>query len=106
MRAATAPEATGVENAHRAIRRVMIVTGSLQLYSVRKGIAELIRAFPEVDWLIVEKLETKSLRVILRNQWRNLRKHGWRWIPYQTLDVAARLSGQWPGERFERKAAP
>src|SRR4051812_30476797 len=73
------------------IRRVVIFTGGL-LYSVRKGIAELVNAFPETEWLIVEHTPRRSIRSLLRNQWRNIRKNGWRWIPYQTEDIAMRVA--------------
>jgi len=73
------------------IRKVVIFTGNLQLYSVRKGIVELIQAFPQSEWLILEHAPHKSFRALLRSQIRNLNKNGWRWIPYQANDMAARL---------------
>lgn len=96
------------------IRKVVIFTGGLQLYSVRRGIAELTQAFPQCEWLILEHAPRKSVRVLLRNQWRNLKKNGWRWIPYQARDIAGRLfrtrrvgssaSGHLPGEQYVASA--
>lgn len=74
------------------IRRVVIITGGFNLYSVRKGIVELVRNFPQIEWMVLESAPQKSIRLLLRNQWRNIRKHGWRWIPYQAWEVVARLS--------------
>jgi peptidoglycan/xylan/chitin deacetylase (PgdA/CDA1 family)/folate-dependent phosphoribosylglycinamide formyltransferase PurN len=96
------------------LRKVVIITAGLNLFSVRKGIAELARNFPQVDWLVLEHTPRKSAGVLLRNQWRNIRKNGWRWIPYQAHDVAARVMGKWrhapsrpesaPGAQYSRAA--
>jgi len=74
----------------RPILRVVIFTDGLR-YSVCKGIAELIRIFPQIEWLILEQSSRKSIRILLRNQWRNVRKNGWRWLPYQARDIVARV---------------
>ena len=76
------------------IRRIVIFTGGLT-YSVRKGIVELVGVFPDIDWLILEHAPRRPIRILLRNQWRNLRKNGWRWIPYQAVDIAARIAKKW-----------
>jgi peptidoglycan/xylan/chitin deacetylase (PgdA/CDA1 family)/folate-dependent phosphoribosylglycinamide formyltransferase PurN len=96
------------------IRRVLIVTGALSLYSVRKGIAELVGNFPPVEWMILESAPQKSAGVLLRNQWRNIRKNGWRWIPYQAWDLVERVfrpgrrmrspSGSLPGAQYSASA--
>ena len=77
------------------IRRVVIITGGLNLYSVRKGIAELARNFPRIEWMILENAPRKTIRILLRNQWRNIKKNGWRWIPYQAWDAVAGLLRKW-----------
>src|SRR5258706_9685413 len=73
------------------IRKVVIITGGLNLHSVRKGIVELARNFPQIEWMLLENAPQKSVRVLLRNQWRNIRKNGWRWVPYQAWEVIASL---------------
>jgi peptidoglycan/xylan/chitin deacetylase (PgdA/CDA1 family)/folate-dependent phosphoribosylglycinamide formyltransferase PurN len=73
------------------IRKVVIFTGDLQLYSVRKGIVELVREFSQTEWLILEHAPRKSIRTLIRSQWRNVRKNGWRWFPYQSWEIAQRL---------------
>lgn len=95
----TAPETS------RQIRRVVIFTGGL-LYSVRKGIVDLVTAFPEMEWLILEHAPRKSVRTLLRNQWRHIRKNGWRWFPYQAWDIAARLSQKWRRDPLRSDATP
>jgi len=77
------------------IRKVLIITGGLNLYPVRKGIVELVRNFPQMEWMILENAPQKSVRVLLRNQWRNIKKNGWRWVPYEAWDVMARFSLKW-----------
>src|SRR5216684_5201575 len=77
------------------ISKVVIITGGFSLYSVRKGIVELVLNFPQMEWMILENAPQKSVRVLLRNQWRNIKKNGWRWVPYQAWDVMVRLSLKW-----------
>jgi len=96
------------------IRKVVIVTGALGLYSVRKGIVELVGNFPQVEWIILENAPKKSAGVLLRNQWRNLKKNGWRWVPHQAWDLMERLSlrgrrmaaasGSLPGVQYSASA--
>ncbi len=81
------------------MHKVVIFTSSLT-YSVRKGIAELVRQIPGVDWLVVQHIPHKSIVTLLRNQWRNLNRHGWRWIPYQANEVFSLLSSK----RFANRA--
>ena len=73
------------------IRKVVIITGGLNLHSVRKGIVELARNFPQMEWMLLVNAPQKSVRVLLRNQWRNIKKNGWRWVPYQAWEVIASL---------------
>lgn len=70
--------------------KIAVFTGSLS-YSVRKGIAEIDKALPGLDWLIVEHAPRKRPAQLLKNQWRNFKRNGWRWIPYQAGDVLRRL---------------
>ena len=61
-------------------------------YSVVKGILEIERGLAGASWLILVHRPRKSLRLLVRNQWRNLRRNGWRWIVYQTQEIWTRLS--------------
>ena len=88
------------------IQKVLIITGGFNLYSVRKGIVELVRNFPRIEWMILEHAPQKPLSVLLRNQWRNIRKNGWRWIPYQAADVAAMLFRKWRRTPLAAASAP
>ena len=71
--------------------RIAVFTGSLT-HSVRKGIVVIDRAIPGLSWLVLLHAPRRNLRQLLRNQWRNLRRNGWRWVPYQLADLIARLA--------------
>lgn len=79
--------------------KIVVFTGNLS-YSVRKGIDEIDRAIPGIEWLVLVHQPVKSPARLLRNQWNNLKRNGWRWIPYQLGDIAARLRSRFqdPGQ--------
>src|SRR5438876_9624087 len=70
--------------------KVVVVTGNLT-YSVRKVIVEIDRAIRDLSWLIVLESPKRTVTKLARNQWRNLRRNGWRWIPYQVDGVVQRI---------------
>jgi peptidoglycan/xylan/chitin deacetylase (PgdA/CDA1 family) len=70
--------------------RFVVYTADLGHF-VRRGVVDIDRAIPEVSWLIVLHTPRKSLDTLLRNQWRNFKRNGWRWIPYQTIEILNRL---------------
>ena len=74
--------------------RIAVFTGDLS-YSVRKGLVTIDDALPGLSWLEVIHSPHKSPRQLLKNQWLNLHRNGWRWIPYQAGDILHRL---WPGK--------
>ncbi len=96
MAALNDPSAEAPAQAHAqaqiAPARLVVYTSD-PTYSVRKGIAEINAAMPGLQWLILCHVPAKPLRQLLRNQWRNLRANGWRWIPYQIGDIWQRLFG-------------
>lgn len=71
-------------------RAIVVFTGDLA-FAVRKGVVEIDRAIDGLSWLIVVHAPNKTPRQLLRNQWRNLRRNGWRWIPYQLADIWRRF---------------
>jgi len=83
-------------------------------YGVRRGLAAIREAVPDCRWLVVCATPRRSLSGIIASQRRNLRRHGWRWIPYQAGEAMrmlhARLRGprrlpdQQPGASFELDA--
>jgi methionyl-tRNA formyltransferase/peptidoglycan/xylan/chitin deacetylase (PgdA/CDA1 family) len=79
--------------------RIVVLTGTLS-YSVRKGIADLCAHIPGAEVLVVVHRPKKRPLQLLRSQWRNLRRNGWRWIPYQLGDLVDRIHA-----RFKRNGA-
>lgn len=71
--------------------RIVVFTGSMA-YSVRKGIVAIDQAIPGLSWLVLLHAPRRNARLLLRNQWRNLRRNGWRWVPYQIADLAVHPS--------------
>ncbi len=63
-------------------------------FAVCKGIVELDRHIADVKWLIVRHSPPRTIPKLIRNQLRNLRRNGWRWLVYQGSEVLARL---WSG---------
>jgi peptidoglycan/xylan/chitin deacetylase (PgdA/CDA1 family)/folate-dependent phosphoribosylglycinamide formyltransferase PurN len=70
--------------------RIAVFTSRLD-YSVQRGIAAVLAALPDAQALVLVHAPRRRVDTLLRNQFRNLRRHGWRWIPHQTGDALARL---------------
>jgi peptidoglycan/xylan/chitin deacetylase (PgdA/CDA1 family)/folate-dependent phosphoribosylglycinamide formyltransferase PurN len=70
--------------------RIAVFSGDLS-FAVRKGIIEIDRRVPGVEWLLAVHTPPRTLKRLIRNQWANLRMHGWRWIFYQAKEICARL---------------
>lgn len=91
--------------------RLVVFTGNLA-YSVRKGIVCIDEAIPDLDWLVVVHQPARTPGILLRNQWRNLKRNGWRWVPYQIGDIwrrgvrrpATDVETHGPGSEFTERA--
>lgn len=70
--------------------KIVVFTGN-DGHAIRQGIAAIERALPGLRWLLVIHARRKSAPELLHNQWANLKKNGWRWIPYQAADLWRRL---------------
>ena len=79
-------------------QRIVVFTGN-PAYSVRKGIVEIDAALGGLEWLVLVHRPPRTPARLWRNQWLNLRRNGWRWIPHQLNDL-------WQGLRAPRGAAP
>ena len=69
--------------------RVVVYTANIS-HSVAKGLAELVRAFPDNEWLVAEHAPQRRIGQLMRSQWRNLKKHGPRWVAAVGHEVGAR----------------
>ena len=68
------------------MKKIVVFTGNLS-FSVRKGIVEIIDHYPDTQLLIAHQAPKKKIKQLAKNQWRNVKKNGWRWIPYQSLEI-------------------
>lgn len=92
--------------------RLAVFTSDLS-YGVRRQIVELSQRLPGARWLILVHAPRRSLGQLVASQRMNVRKHGWRWIPYQMGEAlrllkdrlasapAAAPRGPRPGQEFE-----
>ena len=78
-------------------RRLVVYNGDPS-HSVAKAIFQIDDAQPGLQWLMLHHAPQKSLSQLLRSQQLNLKRNGWRWIPYQALEIA-RLVWQRTQER-------
>jgi len=91
--------------------RIVVFTSNLS-HSVCKGIVEIDRAIEGLSWLVLCHSPRKTARQLLRSQWLNTKRNGWRWIPYQFADLWQRVfqprlsppGGAAPGADFEADA--
>jgi peptidoglycan/xylan/chitin deacetylase (PgdA/CDA1 family) len=61
-------------------------------WSVWAGISAIAHAAPETEWLIVVHAPPRGLVALVRGQWRNLRRHGLCWLPYQANELIRRFA--------------
>jgi hypothetical protein len=85
--------------------KIVVYTGNLT-YSVRKGIVDIDQAMPGLSWLILIHAPRKTPAQLLKNQRRNLRLNGWRWIPYQAADIWQRLAQAKPVNPASSQSCP
>ena len=87
------------------MKRLVVFTGNLS-FSVRKGIVELLAALADAEVLIVHETPRKPISKVIRSQRMNLKKNGWRWIPYQTEDIIIRILQRFSVEPKTAAGAP
>lgn len=76
-----------------AIGRTVVFTSDLN-HSVKKAVFELATRFPDREWLVLLHSPSRPVSRIVRNQFRNLRRHGWRWIPHLARLIGASLQNR------------
>lgn len=95
------------------LKDIVIFTASLD-FNVRWNAVALSERFPNTRFTILFHRPRKQVRRLVRNQFTNLRRHGWRWIPYQagelirlvgrTRQRVSRGSQERPGKMFDMEA--
>jgi peptidoglycan/xylan/chitin deacetylase (PgdA/CDA1 family) len=83
-------------------KRIVVFTSGLS-YAVRKGIVAIDSSRPDLRWLVVVQRPERTPERLLRNQWFNLKRNGWRWIPYQLGEIYHRAT---TGPRLTPAGAP
>ncbi len=72
---------------------IIIFTANLD-FNVRWGVGTLAERFPTYRFTIVQQVPSKPASRLVRNQFRNLKRHGWRWVPYQCAEIVGLLAGR------------
>lgn len=90
--------------------RLVVFTGDLN-YTVRRNIVDLDLMLTDAEWLVVVHTPPRTVQRLLKNQRMNLRKNGWRWIPYQLAELLRRRTSvsppcpeKFPGGEYEMQA--
>ena len=76
--------------------RLVVFTADLG-YTVRAGIAAIDAALPGASWLVLVHAPRRTVPRLVRNQWRQLRRNGLRYVPAFAAEVAQRLAPPRPG---------
>ena len=71
--------------------RIVVFTGDLN-YSVRSCVRDILAAFDNVTVLVLLHTPQRRPARLIRNQLRNLKKHGPLWVPYQGREILTRLT--------------
>lgn len=77
--------------------RIVAYTAALHGHDFDQTIVALLEKYPTLEILALEHRPHKPLKLLIRNQFRNIRRHGWRWIPYQLSEIVERLSARGKG---------
>ena len=87
------------------MNRIVVFTSDPN-FTVRKGIVRLLEEMPTLEVLVLVHRPPRRLKRLLRNQWRNLKRNGWRWIPYQAAEIADLLRTRWRRTAWSTDARP
>ena len=68
------------------MKDIVIFTASLD-FNVRWNIVALAERFPETKFTVLLHRPVKRIRRLVHNQFANLKRHGWHWIPYQAGEL-------------------
>lgn len=87
-------------------RTIVVFTSGLN-HGVRRGIGEIDKNIEGLSWLILVHSPRRTVKHLVCNQLKNIRRNGIAWIPYQTWDIVKRwmlpapfFSEQAPGYVF------
>lgn len=84
--------------------KLVIFTGHLD-FNVRWNVVCLADQFADAQLTVLVHAPRKRAAKLVSNQLRNIRRHGWRWIPYQLAEIGGILAakgGQAPPQSRDR----
>lgn len=73
--------------------RIAVFTAGLAPH-VTRTIEKLLADAGDVEILVLHHSPPRPAKRLLRNQWRNLKRHGWRWVPYQAGEILDRMGAR------------
>jgi peptidoglycan/xylan/chitin deacetylase (PgdA/CDA1 family) len=73
--------------------RIIIFTASLD-FNVRWNVMTIAERHPECELAVLLHAPNKKPAQLVRNQWRNLHRHGWRWVPYQAGEILGLIANR------------
>lgn len=73
--------------------RIIIFTASLD-FNVRWNVMTIAERYSQCELAVLLHTPRKKPAQLVRNQWRNLRRHGWRWVPYQSGEILTLFAGK------------
>ena len=85
--------------------RILVFTGPLD-FNVRWNLVALADRFLDATITVVQHCPKKTLRQLLLNQARNMKRHGWRWAPYQGKEIFDLLLNRIKPQRVESRDVP
>lgn len=72
--------------------RIAVFTGALGR-DVQRSIDQLVRTQADAEIFVLVHRPARDAKRLIRNQVKNLKRHGWRWVPYQAAEVLQLLLG-------------
>jgi peptidoglycan/xylan/chitin deacetylase (PgdA/CDA1 family) len=81
--------------------RIAVFTAALSHHVIRT-VDRIAAEHPDAELLVMLHRPRRRARRLIRNQFRNLKRHGWRWIPYQAAEIARSLRRAKAGAGWKR----
>lgn len=71
--------------------KIVVYTAAAEAHHVLRTIDSLYEEIPEIEILVLRHRPHKPINKLVRNQFRNLKRHGWRWLPYQFSEILSQV---------------
>ena len=74
--------------------KIVVYTAAANSQHVIRTVSAIARRHKDAEFLILSHQPKRSAKKLVKNQFRNLKRHGWRWIPYQATEILQKLGGK------------